>query len=504
LTIPLLLRQRAAEAPRSPFIVNDRGSFSFERIDAAVDGFAGKLSSLGVRAGSHVAIAAGNSAGYLVAWIGINRAGGVAVTLNVQAMGESLRYMINQCEVTHIVADEAWMASHARYLDDRQRALPTVLIGDEVEFVDSAASGEKPTQVAEVKSSDPATIMFTSGTTGLPKGVVNCHAAYEAVGRHTADMLALTSDDRCMVVLPLFHANPQMYAVMSALHVGSALILRERFSASAFFEDARKFAATGFTFVGTILSVLASRHSGTVSNHALRFGVGGGAPIRVWRDFEERFNVTVQELYGMTEIGGWVTGNTVSDRRIGTCGRSRPDMEVIIVDENDHELGPGVPGEIVVRPREPGVILLGYYRQPDLMLEACRNLWFHTGDRGSLDEEGYLYFLGRIKELIRRGGEMVSPVEIETALRKMPGIEDCAVVGVDDEILGQEIKAVVVAREAQVPPEAVRDFLSKLVPAYMLPRYVEFVEAVPKTETEKIQRHKIVYIDARVHDLGRY
>jgi crotonobetaine/carnitine-CoA ligase len=315
-------------------------------------------------------------------------------------------------------------------------------------------------------------------------------------------MLELTPDDRCMLVLPLFHANPQMYGVMSALHVGSTLILRERFSASAFFDDARRFAATGFTFVGTILSILAARHPHTVGDHTLRFCLGGGAPTKIWQEVEERFGIPVHELYGMTEIGGWVTANTISHRRLGSCGRSRPDMEVKIVDEDDRELGSDRQGEIVVRPREPDVILSGYYKQPDKMVEACRNLWFHTGDRGSLDADGYLYFHGRIKELIRRGGEMISPVEIETTLRKMPGIEDCAVVGVDDDILGQEVKVVAVASASDVTHRGVRDYLAEFLPGYMLPRYVEFLDTIPKTETEKIQRHRIAYLDSRVHDVS--
>jgi crotonobetaine/carnitine-CoA ligase len=212
----------------------------------------------------------------------------------------------------------------------------------------------------------------------------------------------------------------------------------------------------------------------------------------------------------MTEIGGWVTANRVADRRLGSCGRVRKDMEVCIFDANDCEVPPGQDGEIVVRPSEPDVILSGYFKQPDKMIEATRNLWFHTGDLGCFDADGYLYFRGRIKDLIRRGGEMISPVEIETVLRRLSGVIDCAAVGVDDDILGQEIKVVVVREALTLSPLEITNHLAEHLPPFMHPRYIEFVQMLPKTETEKIQRHKISYVgDAvvdvkeRSRDLGR-
>lgn len=502
MTVPGLLAARAAATPDRVFAFTDHGRYTFAQLDAAARGFAGELYRHGVRPGAHVAIVAGNSAAYLAAWFAINFAGAVAATLNTETLGEGLRYLLAQSDASVIVADRRWVDARADDLDAAQRALPMLVIENEAAFMRWACA-LPPFDGLPIKGSDPATIMYTSGTTGLPKGVVNSHAAYVAAGRHTVAMLDLRAQDRCMVVLPLFHANPQMYAVLPALHVGSALVLRERFSASAFFADARRFAATGFTFVGTVLSILAARHAGSVRDHALRFCLGGGAPLKVWQEVEGRFGVAVHELYGMTEIGGWVTANTVAHRRLGSCGRARPDMEVAIVDADDRLLGPGEEGEIVVRPREADVILSGYHKQPDKMVEACRNLWFHTGDRGAIDRDGYLFFRGRIKELIRRGGEMVSPVEIETHLRRMPGVEDCAVVGVEDAMLGQEIKAVVVLRAGgAIAPGAIRDYLGPRLPRFMLPRYVEFVSSIPKTETEKVQRHKIAYLDMRVHDLG--
>jgi crotonobetaine/carnitine-CoA ligase len=494
-----LLQNRAAELPGKTFIVTPEGEYSFAQIDALTRRFAAHLAASGVVAGSHVALIAENSAAYLVAWFGINFCGAVAVTINNQLRGDGLRYTVDQCDACLLVVDRPWANSRLQDLDERQACLPRVVIESDQAWFDELAVFE-PLAAQPVAPDRPCTILYTSGTTGLPKGVVNCHAAYLAVGRETVRATAITARDRIMVFLPLFHTNPQMYAVMSALTTGAALILLRRFSASTFFADAKRFDATGCTFVGTVLSILVHRHATPQRDHRVRFCFGGGAPNDVWRTVEERFGIKVHEAYGMTEVGGWASVNAVDDFRFGSCGRVRPDIEVQIVDAGDNLLPPGHQGEIVVRPRQPDVLLLGYYKRPEQMLESCRNFWFHTGDLGSFDADGYLYYHGRMKELIRHKGEMISPVEIETCLRRMPGVGDCAVVGVPDAVAGEEIKAVVVATS----PLAARDvvnFLAAALPPFMLPRYVEFADAIPKTETEKIQRNKLVYVDGAVVDL---
>ena len=296
--------------------------------------------------------------------------------------------------------------------------------------------------------------------------------------------LRITPQDRVLVFLPLFHVNPQMYGVMSVLTAGAALLLLPRFSASSFFDDAIRLRATGCTSWGTVLSILVARHEGERRDHGLRFFFGGGAPKAVWQAVEERFGIQVHEAYGMTEVGGWTTANTVDEHRFGSCGKTRPDLELRIVDADDLPVPPGQPGEIVVRPRDPDTILLGYYRKPEQMLESCRNLWFHSGDLGSLDEDGFMYYLGRKKELIRKSGEMISPVEIETVLRRMGAVADCAVVAVPDPVTGDEIKAVIVA-QGDIDAVAVHTFLSDKLARFMLPRYIESSTPFPRPKPKR-------------------
>ncbi|MDP3253550.1 MAG: AMP-binding protein [Hydrogenophaga sp.] len=494
-----LLAHQAAERPEAPCVVTLEREYTYAEIHRAARRFATRLADEGVGKGDHVALLAGNGAAFVIAWFGIGLRGAVAVTLNNQLIADGLRYSVDQCDARLLVVDREWEDSRAAQLDQRQAALPRLLIEDDTAFLHSLAPLAEADAV-EVPASAPSTIMYTSGTTGLPKGVVNSHTAYLATGRATVKALHITPQDRILVFLPLFHVNPQMYGVMSVLTAGAALLLLPRFSASSFFDDVIRLRATGCTFVGTVLSILVARHSGDRRDHGLRFFFGGGAPKAVWQAVEERFGIPVREAYGMTEVGGWTCANTVDEHRFGSCGKARPDLELRIFDSDDQSVPPGEPGEIVVRPRDPDTILLGYYKKPEQMLESCRNLWFHSGDLGTLDEDGFLYYLGRKKELIRKSGEMISPVEIETVLRRMDAVADCAVVAVPDPVTGDEIKAVIVA-EGDIDPMAVQAFLADKLARFMLPRYIEFIAAIPKTETEKIQRNKLQYLDARVHDL---
>lgn len=494
-----LLRERAAERTEAPFVITHEREYRFQEVLDASQRMAGLLEAWGVVKGDHVAIIAGNSAAFLIAWFGANLRGAVAVTLNNALIADGMRYSIDQSDSRVLIVDRAWEDSRASYLTERQAELPRLVIEGDAALLELLAGQEKSAAV-EVPPEAPCTILYTSGTTGLPKGVVNCHNAYDAAGRATVEALAITGDDRIMVFLPLFHVNPQMYAVMSALRTGAALIILPKFSASTFFDDAIRYGATGCTFVGTVLSILVKRHEGIRHDHQVRFLFGGGATPSVWKEVEERFNIKIHEVYGMTEVGGWSAANTVAVSRFGSCGKPRGDLDVRVVGPDDRALPVGAIGEIVVRPIEPDTILLGYYNKHEQMVGSIRNLWFHSGDLGSYDEDGFLYYHGRAKELIRRSGEMISPVEIETALRRMDGIEDCAVVAVPDEITGDEIKAVIVSEEV-TDPHAITAFLADYLAPFMQPRYFEFIDIIPRTETEKIQRVKLQYIDESVIDV---
>jgi crotonobetaine/carnitine-CoA ligase len=500
-TISAQLHYQATRQGDKTAVVFDDMSLSWAQLRELSFKTSSMLREQGIKKGDRVALVCGNRPAFLLAWFAIANLGAITVSVNTGLVGDSLRYAITQSEAGAVVIEGALLREKAGDLDALLATRRVISFEDETELMAAVAPYDCDA-VYDGRGSDPVSIIYTSGTTGRPKGVLNCHEAFLASGRHMVDYLSITGEDRIMIFLPLFHTNPQMYAVMSALETGCTLILRPKFSVSRFFEEARRYRCTMFTYVGTVLSMLTSRLKDACHDHSITRCMGGGCPSGVWSVVQERFGIQPYELYGMTEIGGWVTSNSTRDYRFGSCGKTRPDVSVRIVDDQDNPVPPGTPGEIVVRPERPFVFLLGYWNDPKTTWESSRNLWFHTGDVGTLDDDGYLYFQGRLKEIIRRGGENISPFELEIALLDHPQVKDAAVVAVPDPIYGEEIKAVIVAKQAFAAASLV-EFLKPRVPAYMIPRYIQFASAIPRTETQKIQRHLLQRDSSNVIDLTK-
>lgn len=492
------LYKHAGRQADKPFLVFGERDIGYGEMARLVSRQAHRLHQAGVKPGQHVALLCGNRPAFLVSWFAINELGAVAVPLNVSLVGDGLQYTLRQSEAVLLMIEPDLLEGKRKAIEGLGTNLPTVVIDETMEADNGEAVARwqlatKPVPMAA------NSILYTSGTTGLPKGVVLPHRAYELAGQDMVQSLGVTADERILVFLPLFHANPQMYAVTSTLQAGATLVLLPKFSASQFFADAVHHRATGFTFVGTVLSILEKQHPGDHRAHGLKWCVGGGAPARVWQEVESRFGVKVRELYGMTETGGWVTMNTAPGSRLGTVGLPRRGVEIAVRDPQGNALPVGEKGEITARSDDDGMFFTEYWNNPDATAGTLKHGWLFTGDRGYLDPDGYLYFDGRVKELIRRGGEMIAPTEIEQQLLKHPAVKDCAVVGVPDDIMGEEVKAVIVASET-VSPQALQAFLDGRVPAYMVPRFFTFTQAIPKTETQKIKRHELGSIAAETID----
>jgi crotonobetaine/carnitine-CoA ligase len=490
------LLKLAAQQPSAPLVLHEDASYDFATVADLASRGATWLAQQGVEPGHHVLLAVGNRPLFLFYWFALALRGAVVVPVAPDAFGDPLRYTAQQSDSRLVLTEDAESAHLAE--DLASTGIPVLSLPDEAAFI--ARVRDLPRATPEPSRPDrTVAILYTSGTTGLPKGVMIPQESYRAIGEEIVRAIGITSEDRILTFLPLHHANPQMYSVMSALTVGCCVALAPRFSASRFLEQVRRYRATGFTYVGTVLSILAKEIDAAAPS-TLRWCVGGGAPRAVWQELAPRLGVEIHELYGMTETGGMVTINTRSAKRLGSVGRARDDFEVVVLDEQDRPLGTSV-GEIAVRPRQPYVMTSGYYRKPEETLQASSNWWFHTGDLGRFDEDGFLHFEGRKKELIRRAGEMISPVTIELCALKHAAVADCAAVGVPDPILEEDIKLVVVRRH-EVDPAEIRDFLAKSLPRHMLPRYFQFVPAIPKTPTQKVQRFKLVTLTEHpVHDL---
>jgi crotonobetaine/carnitine-CoA ligase len=475
-SLAALLDAGAARHPAAPFVVTKHYNISYGDAAETVARMRGALAARGVQPGSRVLLLAPNGAAFVFGWLALAGLDATMIPVHDQLPDEGIARIVSDAGAGFAIGTEPLLGARAGGLAGIE---PAHLMGLADPPLHRDAAG-----LDVATAEHPCAILYTSGTTGPPKGVVLSHGAYLSAAAVMASGIGVTPEDRILTALPLFHANPQFYAVATALHAGASVALLERLSPSTFFDDALALGATGFTYVGTVLAMLA-RATEPARDHGMRFCVGGGAPAPLWDQFEDRRGIRVHELYGATETGSFITLNTFEASRRGSCGRVRPDMEIEILDAEDRPVPVGERGEIAVRPLRPSVIFDGYHGRPDLTLARSRNWWFHTGDGGSLDADGYLYFGGRLDNRIRRGGENVDPESVEEVLATHPDVREVAVVAVPDEVMGQEIKAVFVADPA-FDPRSLTTFLDGRLPRLAWPRYVEVRETMPKTPTEKI------------------
>ena len=496
-TLGSLLARKATENRSRPYLYFLDKEISYEDIDASANRMANAFSKLGIAKSDHVAIILPNCPEYLYCWFGLARLGAVTVTINTQFKGESLRHLIEASDskvvviasdflpqyeeiasgikgVRKVVFDITGQAGNNESLDTLFRESPTT----------------PPSDMSPIEDIEPLIITLTSGTTGLPKLVRNSHRAYITSARDLVAYAELSSEDRIYSTLPLYHVNPQVFCVLSALVASASVIVAPRFSASRFWDDVRKYQATAFSYVGAVLPILLTQPEHPDDKDVpARKCFGGGAPKEVYEKISQRFDVEVLEMYGMSETGTWNTINQLGKGRAGTTGQVREGFEVRIFDDRDNELLPGEIGEIVIRPTKPYIMFDGYYKSPEETVKCSANWWFHTGDLGKVDADGYYYFCGRKKESIRRGGENIPPYDIEKEINKHPAVAESAAFGVSDPIMEEEIKVAIVLHPGQkVTPEEIIAWCESRLPKFMMPRYIEFMENLPKSASEKIQK----------------
>ena len=473
-----------------PFVLHAGRRVSYAGFDRLANRAAHALDALGVVKGDRVTLALGNSVDYLVAAFGILKAGAVLNPVNPALGSQELCYILGHAQPRVIVGDAA---SVGGVLEASRRGSTPVVVATfgaapgTVAF--DALLGQSPENPPGVVlgPDDPSSLLYTSGTTGTPKGVLFNHGGTGVGGLHFIEALGLTPDDTILAVTPLFHGNA-WGAVVTALQAGGTVAFPAAFHASEFWPLVHDTGATVLYTLGTILAMLLARPpSEAEQGHRLRVILGlGSAPIR--DQVIGRFGVAhVVECFGATDAGVVTISPVGAAPRPGSCGPPVPGVAVRITDEAGRELGPREVGEITVR---SPARLAAYFRDPEQTAEALRNGWFLTGDLGYLDEDGWLYFVDRKKDIIRRGGENVSSVLIEKALREHPRVVEAAVVGVPDPVLGQEIKAFVVA-DGAVSADELRAFAAARLARFQVPRLWEFRASLPKTASQRVEKYKL-------------
>lgn len=322
---------------------------------------------------------------------------------------------------------------------------------------------------------------------------MNCHNSYvTAAVEFARNYVRLREDDVLYTSLPLFHVNAQSLTTLGSVVSGRPMVLASRFSASRFFAELTRHRATVFNYIGAMLTMLYKQPEGPHdAANAVRLAVGGAAPAELWRSFERRFGLEVLEIYGLTETATFCVGSPPDDIRPGKIGRPVSWAEVTVHGEDGSPAPAGTPGEIVVRPKRPDTIFEGYYKREDATAEAMRDGWFHTGDRGTCDEDGYLAFIDRLKDSIRRRGENISSYEVERVVNSHPDVAESAAFGVPSDLGEEEVMVVVLSRTEDFDHDGLIEFCRERMADFMVPRYVRVQGELPKTATQRVQKFEL-------------
>lgn len=498
-TLPNLLGGCVEKYGEKTFLHFHDRSWSYAALDRWAAQAAAGMQGLGLGKGDMVGIMMANKPEFLALWFGLSRIGAVEVPLNTAHRGSLLAYMLNQADCRALVIDHAFLPQLAEVIGELPKLADIVVLGGEP-LADSGGArwhrwqavmdNDGRPRPVEVAWNDPFAILFTSGTTGPSKGAVMPHN-YAWVMAEMACAAGGYGENDCLYnALPLFHGNAQVLSTGPALLSGARMVLAEKFSASAFWDEVRRHGCTEFNYIGTILSVLMKADpSPRDRDHPLRVMFGGGAGPGLFEAFEQRFGVTLMEGYGMSEIGIPLMA-TADDRKRGTCGKPAPNYDVRLVDENGIAVGPDTPGELLVRPKQPWSMMLGYHNMPEKTCDAWQDLWFHTGDFLQYDQQGYFTFVDRKKDALRRRGENISSFEVERIVNGYPGVQECAVIPIRSD-LGEDDVMVCLVANGDFSIDGLMRWCGESMAGFMLPRYVRVMTALPKTPTARVEKYRL-------------
>jgi carnitine-CoA ligase len=486
--IEQVIRQRVAEHPQSTWLKWKADEVPWADVLSNAQRAANGLLELGARPGERVAILMGNRPEFLWAHLGILFIGALSVPVNISQRGRTLQHILADSDSVAVILQDDLVDA----LEAVRSGLPllrrTVVVDGPADRADwtfdrlMEGADEEP----DVELHEPTGgvgMMYTSGTTGPPKGVVATKYDTGPLGL-ILRAGGVQPGETMYTPLPLFHGNALLVSALGSMMLGAKLALAERFSASRFFDDCRRYDAVSFNTLGGMISILLKQpRRPDDADNPVRTVLSAGCPPDRWEEFEKRFGVRIVEWFGMVDSPGFLLNE---EGRVGSMGKPIAGIEFRVVDDNDQPHDPNQVGELQFR--HPLGRMTHYHKLPEATDEAYRGGWFHTGDLAEQDDDGFFYYRGRKKEAMRRLGENISAWEIETVVNSHPDVRESAAHAVRSVLGEDEVKLVVVAQPGTTPtPEEILDHCTGRMAHYAIPRYVEFVEQLPKTGTERIQ-----------------
>jgi crotonobetaine/carnitine-CoA ligase len=495
-TLAGVIEAQAKERPDIPYCYFEERVISFGELNSRVNQVANGLAERGVKPGVGVAIMLPNSPEWLFAYFGIQKLGAYAVPVNVALKGEGLRHVIDH-------SDSRILICHPDYIDSIQKIEASLgkLETRVVDTTDASDGWDVPSgwvslkQLMDAPDTNPgveidpsatSALMYTSGTTGLPKGVVNRYDILDIAAIHQMGAM-LQSDEMPYTCLPLFHANAIFLTSVRSLVLGYPMVLGRRFSASRFWDEMRRYGVTTFNALGAMIPILMKQpERDNDRDNQVRMVFSAACPATVWEAFEKRFGLRIVEAYAAVDGGGFMVTNPGNAPK-GSFGK--PSNRFRIVDDEGRNVPTGQPGELLFEVEDEELRRVEYYKNPESGNAKIRDGWFHTGDLVLADEEGNLYFVDRKTDSLRRRGENISSWEVEREINTHTAVLESAVFGVPSELGEDEVMAIVVLNPgAAVTPEALIEYCEQHMASFMVPRYLEFREALPKTGTHRVQK----------------
>lgn len=498
MTLKDLIAQKAEKNGKKVFLLFKEERVTYAEVHERSNSVANALLELGVQKGDKVNIMMPNCPEFVYIWFGLCKVGAIMVPINTSYKGDGLKYIITHSDSKVLFIAPQYLGEFERVANETKNIQQVIVVGKLAdENMPRYASPfesflEKPSRLqadVEVRSGDTMAIIYTSGTTGDPKGAMIPQGMYPIVGSHFAKWIRADSSYVIYTCLPLFHANALGLSTMGALAADATLALGDRFSASGFWDEMRRYKASEFNYVGGIIPLLYKQPPRPDDrDNPVKVIWGAAAPREIWKDFEERFDLKIIEGFGTTEDSIPLT-NFWESVKLGSSGKPVEFAEVIIADDDDRPLGPNQIGEILIRPKLPDCMMSGYYKMPLETLERARNLWWHTGDLGTYDDEGFFFFIDRKKDCIRRRGENISTIQIERIVNSHPAVLESAAIGVPSDLGEEDVKICIRLKPGEtLTPEEIIEFCKPKMAYFMVPRYVEFLDEFPKTPTERIRK----------------
>jgi crotonobetaine/carnitine-CoA ligase len=498
-TLPGLLRRQARLYGDGPAVAFDGAGWTHAQAMQAVARRGAALRGAGVGQGDRVASMCGNRIEALETFLGCGWIGAASVPINTASMGPQIEYLLADSGARLLVIEARYL-ERLGMVDLARTALRAIWVvggeGDAPPDVQGRPCSRwtVATDAADpepVRPGDTLAILYTSGTTGPAKGVLCPHAQYLWWGWNTARILGLRPDDVLCTTLPLFHINALNTYAQAAV-TGCRVAYESRFSASGFWPAMRQREATVVYLLGAMVPMLlAQAPAAAEREHRVRTGLGPGVPPSAAAALRERTGIVLLEGYGSTETN-FVIATTPETSGTGTMGLLQPGFHARVVDEDDAEVPAGEAGELLLRADEPFAFAAGYHGLPDKTVEAWRNLWFHTGDRVVRHADGSFRFVDRIKDAIRRRGENISSYEVEQVLLAHPAVASVAVYPVRSELAEDEVMAALVARPGlTLEPAEVASYCQTRLPKFAIPRYIDIVSDLPRTENGKVQKFRL-------------